>query len=197
MKAYIDLGSHVGKAINKFMESEEYDDSWVLHAFDANPILVRSYPEQVQEHRQAVWIYDGTVDFYINQKSRTSSYTRGGTILKEKVTGHLDKRHPEKVPCIDISKWLLENFTKEDYVFVKMDVEGAEYAVLEKMLTDGSMDLIDKLHLEWHWGVIGMKEEDHLNLCNRLKERLGDKLHDDYIPISASNKKKRDKIWGK
>ena len=35
-------------------------------------------------------------------------------------------------------------------VVVKMDIEGAEYDILRAMLADGSIDLVDVLHVEFH-----------------------------------------------
>lgn len=39
MKAYIDLGSHKGKTIRKFMKSWQYSIDCEIHAFEASPLL--------------------------------------------------------------------------------------------------------------------------------------------------------------
>jgi len=51
---------------------------------------------------------------------------------------------------VDFGQWLKKNFSKDDFVFVKFDIEGAEYDVLDKMLKDGTIEMIDRLYVEFH-----------------------------------------------
>lgn len=83
----------------------------------------------------------------------------GGSCVKEmhdqlkRPEDHAKKLHfPEtgKVEAIDFSKWVLENFTEEDFIILKMDIEGSEYKVLPKMIEDGSIKFINNLIIEWH-----------------------------------------------
>ena len=83
----------------------------------------------------------------------------GGSCVKEmhdqlqRPEDHAKKLHfPEtcEVEAIDFSKWVLENFTEEDFIILKMDIEGSEYKVLPKMIEDGSIKFINKLIIEWH-----------------------------------------------
>jgi len=57
------------------------------------------------------------------------------------------------VPMVDFPKWLTQSFTKEDYVVVKMDIEGAEFPILNTLLDGPNGCIIDVLALECHsWG---------------------------------------------
>ena len=51
---------------------------------------------------------------------------------------------------IDFSRWLSANFSIRDYIIVKMDIEGAEYEVLEKMIRDGTLQMVNELYVEFH-----------------------------------------------
>ena len=53
-------------------------------------------------------------------------------------------------PTVDFGRWLESRFCKEDYVHVKMDIEGAEYDVVPHLLREKVADLIDELFLEVH-----------------------------------------------
>ena len=44
----------------------------------------------------------------------------------------------------------MDNFSKDDFIVCKMDIEGAENDVLEKMISDGSIEYINILYLEPH-----------------------------------------------
>jgi hypothetical protein len=57
---------------------------------------------------------------------------------------------PVPVPAIDFSAWLRRTVGPDDHVVVKMDIEGAEYPVLTKLLNDGTINLISVLYIEWH-----------------------------------------------
>ena len=56
----------------------------------------------------------------------------------------------DAVVSVDFSRWLKKNFVDEDYVMCKIDCEGSEYAMLTKMMADGSLCLCDRLSVEWH-----------------------------------------------
>ena len=54
------------------------------------------------------------------------------------------------VQAVDFSKWLMQNTRPQDSVVVKMDIAGAEFDVLEKMVVDGSVMLVDVMDITWH-----------------------------------------------
>ncbi|KAH9305810.1 hypothetical protein KI387_010214 [Taxus chinensis] len=52
---------------------------------------------------------------------------------------------------LDLAEWLVETVTPEDYVVMKMNVGGAEFQILPKMLRTGALCLVDELFLECHY----------------------------------------------
>ena len=54
------------------------------------------------------------------------------------------------VPTIDFAHWLSDRFCAADKVDVKMDIEGAEFEVLEHLVRTGAAAQIDTLAIEWH-----------------------------------------------
>lgn len=57
---------------------------------------------------------------------------------------------PLRVNGIDFGKWIKENFSKDDYIICKMDIEGAEYDVVPHMIDDGSIEYMDEMIIEFH-----------------------------------------------
>jgi len=53
--------------------------------------------------------------------------------------------------CIDFSAWLKENVGVQDEVVLKINTEGAEYGILQRMFHDGTISLIDRLYVWWHF----------------------------------------------
>ena len=136
MKTYIDCGCFIGDTINI---AERYGIK-EIYAFDAVPFKEwENYPN-VKFEAKAVWIYDGEIDF-------CDLKTNGSTLISGKDKYTNDKLI--KVKCFDFSKWL-ERFRGYDKVVVKMDIEGAEYEVLKKVIDDKNDDIITDLTIEFH-----------------------------------------------
>ena len=168
MQVYIDCGCYKGTIIEEFLYSLNKNNEYKIYAFESNPFLRDfNYGEGINVIHKACWVYDGEVDFYIDT---TNPISQGCSICKEKDTGYLDKEHPMSVPCIDFSKWLLDTFSQEDTLIVKMNIEGAEYDVIEKCIKDGSINLIKELFIEWHYDRVGISEDRHDAIIQSLKQ---------------------------
>lgn len=168
LNIFIDLGAYKGLYINRFKKSKIYKPDFKIYAFECNPYLSHiNYGSDVIAIRKAAWIYDGEVSFFINTKM--PARVQGSSIYKEKITGDLDKQHPIKVPCIDFSKWLLRNFKLEDNILIKINIEGAEYNILEKCISDGSINYIKKMWIRWHWQKCKILFNRHKKLTSQLK----------------------------
>jgi hypothetical protein len=63
----------------------------------------------------------------------------------------------------------MDSFSKEDYIVLKVDIEGAEYEVLEKMFEDGSIEYIDELYIEWHYDKVKIPRERHVKISRKLQ----------------------------
>lgn len=150
-KIFIDCGYYAGKAL------EQYDlKGWKIYAFEPNPDI--EVPDFVR--REAVWVSDGEVTFQIGGRHDAASIEGTG--------GHGDPKLI-KVPSIDFSKFVSE-LPQVD--ICSMDIEGAEFKVLEKMLEDKTIDKIKLLDIEFHHRLmIGYEPDDARDLVKRIKAR--------------------------
>jgi hypothetical protein len=141
-----------------------------FHAFEGNPIITQdkfdAYPVTVQVHRCLAWTFDGELDFFINGDQRV----QGCSVLAGKITGNLDVANPVRVPCIDFSKWIHDNFDRADNIIVKSNIEGAEYDLFEKMLADGTAEFISRLYLRRHFHKCGIPAERDARLVADLEK---------------------------
>lgn len=152
MKYFIDLGCHSGDTIQQFCYWSgliaPYNE-FEIFGFDPLSKYKQQWQDMTEKNKRlhfyssAVWIKDGEIEF--NQ--RDGDYDVGSSIMPTKKDWDLGSK--ESVTCIDFSKWLSE-LIKPELVIVKMDIEGAEYKVLQKMIDDGTDKLVDKLFVEWH-----------------------------------------------
>lgn len=169
-KVYIDCGAWKGASINFFRKMVPRALKYETYAFECKKdfVTVLNNCNQVKVIPKAVWVYDGMLDFYLGEDESTPS----SSVIREKRTGQLDIDHPQQVECIDFSQWILNNFSPEDYVIVKMNIEGAEYNVLDKMIRDDSIKCVSKLFVSFHWNKIGMDEKEHKKLVEKLHNKV-------------------------
>lgn len=167
-KLFLDCGGHDGCSVVKFLLSHpEYE----VITFEANPELWRYYEHlTTQLIGKAVYDYDGEVEFLIDPIDAD-----GSSLIKEKnIDFHNEIKNEDcpklTIPCVDLSSYIKE--MNEDYseIVLKLDVEGAEYAILKKMIKDGTIKMIKKLYAEFHWHKIGVKKEEHDYLIEELNK---------------------------
>lgn len=148
-KVLIDIGSNVGDSIRLFKEHLGPFDE--IFAFEPNPhhfILYDDFPD-VKLNTAAAWTYDGKIKFNIyNDKNMACS----GLYQRENM-----QAEEIEVDCLDISNWLNRNIgyghapeRKDDYVIMKVDIEGAEFKVIEHLLKNGGLEYVNQLYVEHH-----------------------------------------------
>jgi len=167
MRLYIDLGACTGDTAREFRDTYPGAADFHYHLFECRPSLEVVAPEDVALtciHREAAWIRNGAVKFY-------ESATRfGSSILSEKKTGYLRIRTPIEVPCIDFAEWLFCTAREAEYVVIKMNIEGAEYAVLNRMMGRGALELVNELFIELHGEKVGVPPEADAALVQKLAQ---------------------------
>jgi FkbM family methyltransferase len=161
---FLDLGTHFGQGLQQFMQRFNMDESWTIHTFEANPtthkIFLDDFHKQVpwvKSHNLAVADYNGTITINVETPPGEGDTGQGTSIVDLEHWAPWDGtlrdnfQRQEHVPCIDFGQFIRDNFTPEDNIIVKMDIEGAEYRVLDKMIEDGTLkNYISFITVEWH-----------------------------------------------
>lgn len=183
-KIFIDGGSHSGESIDKFKEVFPEAEEYKIYCFEPNPkyrdVLLK---RNVTLFQSAIWINDGEINFYGTDAPGRKDV--GCTVTEEK--NDISHKNPITVPCIDFSSWIKDTFSKDDYIILKLDIEGAEYKVLDQMISSGAIEYIDYLYAEFHHQWMSMSVEQHTILIERLKgikkePRFWDALKSEFLP---------------
>lgn len=99
-----------------------------------------------------VWVHDGWVKFDSDGEACDSRLLQVSCR-----DGETPWRHPSpaavvrELPCVDFASYLLENFASNDYVVLKMDIEGAEYDVLKRVIELRADSMLHEVYVEYHW----------------------------------------------
>jgi FkbM family methyltransferase len=149
---FIDLGAFNGDSIKQFMKRRKLPvkaEEFSIYAFEPNPncfdaltVLYEYLPNFVHFEMAAAWVKNEIKDFAVDNTKTPF----GSSLMKSK--RDYDSFDIVQVYCIDFSEWIKK--FRDDYVIVKMDVEGSEFPLLAKMLKDGTHKIINQLWLETH-----------------------------------------------
>lgn len=175
-KIFIDAGAHLGESIEYFLKSNIPDkDKFEIHSFEAHPWNFKKLKKKYNKHTKincyncAIWDKnEEKINFY---QRKNFNYNASSSLLKNKKTGNLDTLNPIFIKSIDFSKFILKNFKINDYIILKMDIEGAEYKVLEKMFQDGSINYINIILIEFH----NLKVDINKDVDDSIIKMLNDK----------------------
>lgn len=168
-KIYIDCGAWNGNSIMIFKKRFKNSKDFEIYAFECHPKLRNKLNFLKRRNKfnfidKAVWINNGTVNMFLGTKNLTQS----STLISSKMR-LINRKHPVKVKSIDFSSWIIKNFKEDDYIVCKLNIEGAEYEVLEKMVKDKSIKFIKELYIAWHYKKLrDFPEKRHHNLIKEL-----------------------------
>jgi len=187
-KIFLDCGTHFGQGLEEFIRMYSMDDSWDIYSFEPNKNTYRVACEKINYKNvklinKAVYTYDGEILLNIE-----TNPTEGPTGMGSSVMG-LDVWNPQnfnlgekrfeqnhKIECIDFSKFVTDRFEKSDLIIIKMDIEGSEYDVLEKMVIDNSIDYVNDIYVEFHASFfitdVSKRERELIEKINNRKINL-------------------------
>ena len=171
-KVFIDGGCFHGDSIRNFL-SMKHGDNQIFPKTDAEEYEIIGFDGV--EYSEWYDINHKNICFKVKLlgnenrivKFHHSKYHDGNSIFN-----YNDSTNSLKVAnleMIDLSKFIIDNFNITDYIILKLDVEGAEYAILEKMIKDRSIEYINELYVEFH--DFAKENDNHDNvLIDKLKQ---------------------------
>jgi FkbM family methyltransferase len=173
-RVFIDLGAYNGDSIQTSLDwyRKKFDK---IYAFEPRKESFKDL-EKKFSGRDNIFLFnaaaDTTAGFGKLHKGMDSD-ALGSSLCSNKI--NCFKTKTEVVRTLDFSKFILDNFSQKDTIILKIDIEGKEYELLDKMMKDESINYIDEIYCEWHFDKIGMAEDSHLDFLKRLRN-LGFKL---------------------
>lgn len=156
---YIDCGFWQGRALEIYKEKGLVDKNTKIYIFEPNPTLdVKSNISKIglplTFSNQAVWIDDKGVDFLVAGRPDAARIVSSEESIR--------------VPSMDFPKFVSE--LPNEPIICNMDIEGAEFTILPKMIEDDSIKKISILEIEFHH-----------RLVERFEKIDAEKLFDDLV----------------
>jgi hypothetical protein len=176
---YLDIGTNTGVQLRKLYQPESFPHAPVIPLFDEvfgdkshrrRVCAIGFEPNPNQNSRldsvqtiyrragfpvvifteTAVSVVKGVSSFYFNGKNDL-----GASLLNwrnSKVSSSVGTINIDSFIKNIVSTWTSKSASSK--ILAKMDIEGAEFNVIPHMLAKGSLCLIDKMMIEWHFRFI-------------------------------------------
>jgi len=179
---FVDLGANLGQGYSWF--SHYYNSSKTFYElFEPNPycyLELEKLPDvvnnKIKVHNVGVGPITGNFKFYGISQNEGGKFSEGGSIVED----HNSRMYPKNqdsainVKIINFSEYLQQKSKEFETIVVKMDIEGAEVDLLEKMIDNNSIKLISYLYVEFHsqyqelqQSIITKKREN--NIIDKIK----------------------------
>jgi len=151
-KVFIDLGGNAGQTVIRFYEEVPDASNWIIYSFEplmfdlllAGTKKYRKRYSNVNCIKAAAGKVSGKTRIYPSLKK----HSPGSTILLGKTTGSIFYEGGIEVNEIDFVPWFKENTQPDDFVILKMNIEGGEYDLMPGLLE--IMPRIAGLYIKLH-----------------------------------------------
>jgi len=133
----------MGHSLLYNLKKNVYD---IYYAFECNPYCFKALREIESQYPnlhfidKAAWTHDKEMTLNIAGRRQ-----EGSSLLQMKKP----LRSRINVKCLNFNTWLSKNFTNEP-INLDVDIEGAEYELLNNMIENESINLIQSISIEWH-----------------------------------------------
>tara|TARA_B100000575_G_scaffold59706_1_gene45247 strand:+ start:122 stop:793 length:672 start_codon:yes stop_codon:yes gene_type:complete len=168
----IDVGANIGKFANIFLKKE-----FKVHAFEPDPIAINELKKICRDNNENFKLFEVAVGTKKESKKlyryrKFDSANPETTIGSSLLNFRRGKGKPiVDVECIDFIDYL-RNVDKK-VALLKMDIEGAEVEILEKIIDEGLHKKIGRIYVETHERFSHRIATETVNLRLRLvKEKI-------------------------
>lgn len=193
---FIDCGGYDGCSAVKFML---HNPAFDCITFEPNPALWSSYATvPTTLIKKAAYTYNGTISFTLDETDADGS----SIIDSKKIDWHgkvANEACPKiEVECIDLPSLIKTLSQRYQKIVLKLDIEGAEYDILEKMVAENLIPSVHKIYAEFHWHKCDFPKARHDSLLAQLSAQTTvedwDALDMAVLQKSAEAKTARDQL---
>lgn len=162
---FIDCGSNLGQGYTNLTNILQLENDEV-YMFEPSKYcyekLIEKYSNNSSIHlnQKAVWNKNEKRILNIEFCPIEDGFYGGATNILMENFKILDRDIPlmdewppkefDVVECIDLSQFILENIDLNQNIILKIDIEGAEYEVIDKLIEDDTLKYINTIAVEWH-----------------------------------------------
>lgn len=166
----IDCGANIGN-VTAHMAAR----GATVHAFEPDPAayaaLARRFSQarDVHVYPKGVWDKDATVKLYHHRQMRDNplKWSVGSSLLKKK--SNVDPSLYDSIQVIDIANFIAS--LDQPVALMKIDVEGVEYDIIQRLLQTDAISRIKRILVEPHEEQLPQLAAQAQTVKSQLKQR--------------------------
>ena len=160
MKIFLDVGAHIGQTLEIALEDKyNFEKIFCFEPVSECCDALRKYDDKrVEVCEYGLWNENCTKQIY-NPKSK------GASVFKDKFKDAPESRN---IDLRRASDWFSQNIKEEDKVYLKLNCEGSEVAILDDLINTNEYKKIDVLMVDFD--VRKIPSQKHL--MNEMKIKL-------------------------
>ena len=175
---YIDCGANLGQGFERLKRQGFMRNTDEIFMFEPLPNAYNFLCDRYKEatiYSSAVWVRNEEKIFSIEKATinNVSEVGHASNLLGDTYR-RLDDRflwEDINIRCIDFHEFLVSNFSVNDNIFLKLDIEGAEYAVLDQLIETKSLDFIKTINIEFHGHLLAEQPNADDYYIQKIKEK--------------------------
>jgi len=180
-RIFLDVGANTGQSIDTcrkewWPHSKEYK----IYSWEPNPKFANLLKSKNIERTggelfmKAAWVDNKNRKLYTDP--RAPSKSRGCSLYSAKKTGGITPNRFIEIECMDLSQFIIDSFSKDDFIVMKFNTEGAEFDVFPHMISTGAMEYINVLFGEWHHTKVPVLSSKEFNKLKSDTEKITGRL---------------------
>ena len=165
---FIDCGTNLGQGLNEFNKKFNLFNNinWDIYTFEPNPYIdlkkMFFNVNNIIKIDKAIWINNDPMQFIckgkkdenLRRKYNEERFQGGGSQIKCTQKNYNIPEHVEtdiiNIQTINFSDFLKDKSNIYDKIYVKMDIEGAEFQIIDHLIECNTLNLIYELYIEPH-----------------------------------------------
>jgi FkbM family methyltransferase len=186
MKYFFDCGTYYFQGLKEFSKIYKFDKDWTVFSYESNPFTYENSKSRTPSdisyrffhENKAVWKNNDPIIVHCEGNSQDGC---ASTVLDQppdhdKVwKSKFDWKSHKTVQSIRLSDALQSIKDSAEKVVVKLDIEGAEFEVLEDLISTDSLQIIDDLYVEFHERFFMERENEYRDKKSQLVEIIKSK----------------------
>lgn len=176
----IDCGANVGEVTEKMASGGA-----TVYAFEPNPLVFEILSSKFKDFKnveciqKGLWDKESTIKFFCHQKTDEDEikYSTGSSIYENK--SNVNKEKFFEAQIIDLTDFITKLNSK--IKFIKIDVEGAEYDIINKIIDLDLHKKIGNILVETHAHKIPELKEKANIVTEKIKAKRVKNIHMDWI----------------
>ncbi|MEE4247618.1 MAG: FkbM family methyltransferase [Kangiellaceae bacterium] len=176
---FLDCGSNLGQGytfFSQYFEPSLYD----AYLIEPNPNCMAVLKEKFKAMNNinfieaAAWINEDDLSFFGLVENERGATSDGGSVIKDHNSKmyESDTENSITVKAISLSNLIKEKAKAYDQIIIKMDIESAEYPVLEDLIKTEATKYVDFMFIEFHHQYFEHQQEHYQTLGKLLVKQL-------------------------